>query len=573
MTRLPPHPGELIDRSEEFEFFYRGKPVRAFHGDTFGSALYASGMRVFSRSFKYHRPRGLLCCSGHCANCQMTVDGEPNVRVCVTPAREGAVVKGQNYVGSLERDLMQVTDKLGGPFTPPGFYYKTFIRPRKLWPLYEKMLRGVAGLGKIDPEGARKERIEVVHEHVDVLVIGGGEAGLEAATEAATGGRRVMVVDEGPDVGGTLLADRDRSRTSGRATAARARGGRRAPRACGRDRDLRVRLRPRCPWRHAPQDPCSAHRRRDRRDRAAARLPRQRSRRRDAARRRAPSRQPVVGQAGRAGLRRHGRRPRGGGRLRPDRRRRRGRRRPRSPRRAATERRGPRTSWAGRGVRGQRPGHGLRPRRDVREYAAELQAARAGGRTRHVRRRARRLRADRPPSERRSGGRRRRRCRRAGGADAGPRLPGRQVLRLLLRGPDEEGPDVRDRRGVRLDRALQALHDGDDGPVPGAALPPGLDPRLREGHGARRGRDRHHDGAAAALARDPRAAGGAAAGAGEANRAPPPPRGSRGNDDVDGRVEAAALVRPGSRRRGPARAPRRRPDRRLDARQDPRHRP
>ena len=208
MTRLPPHPGELIDRSEELEFFYRGKPVRAFHGDTFGSALYASGMRVFSRSFKYHRPRGLLCCSGHCANCQMTVDGEPNVRVCVTPAREGAVVKGQNYVGSLERDLMQVTDKLGGPFTPPGFYYKTFIRPRKLWPLYEKMLRGVAGLGKIDPEGAREERIEVVHEHVDVLVIGGGQAGLEAATEAATGGRRVMVVDEGPDVGGALLADR-----------------------------------------------------------------------------------------------------------------------------------------------------------------------------------------------------------------------------------------------------------------------------------------------------------------------------------------------------------------------------
>ena len=208
MTRLPPHPGELIDRSEELEFFYRGKPVRAFHGDTLGSALYASGMRVFSRSFKYHRPRGLLCCSGHCANCQMTVDGEPNVRVCVTPAREGAVVKGQNYVGSLERDLMQVTDKLGGPFTPPGFYYKTFIRPRKLWPLYEKMLRGVAGLGKIDPEGAREERIEVVHEHVDVLVIGGGQAGLEAATEAATGGRRVMVVDEGPDVGGALLADR-----------------------------------------------------------------------------------------------------------------------------------------------------------------------------------------------------------------------------------------------------------------------------------------------------------------------------------------------------------------------------
>ena len=138
----------------------------------------------------------------------MTVDGQPNVRVCVTPVREGAVVSGQNFMGSLDRDLMRVTDKLGGPFTPPGFYYKTFIRPRKLWPLYEKVLRGVAGLGKLDPNGARGERVEVVHEHADVVVIGGGQAGLEAATSAARSGDRVILVDEGPAVGGALLADR-----------------------------------------------------------------------------------------------------------------------------------------------------------------------------------------------------------------------------------------------------------------------------------------------------------------------------------------------------------------------------
>jgi sarcosine oxidase subunit alpha len=122
VTRLAPHAGELIDRSQEIQFSFRGTPVSAYGGDTIGSALFAAGRRVFSRSFKYHRPRGLVCCSGHCANCQMTVDGEPNVRVCVTPVREGAVVTGQNYLGSLDRDLMQVTDKLGGPFTPPGFY-------------------------------------------------------------------------------------------------------------------------------------------------------------------------------------------------------------------------------------------------------------------------------------------------------------------------------------------------------------------------------------------------------------------------------------------------------------------
>ena len=209
MSRLAPRPHERIDRSKPVTFTYEGKPVEAFEGDTIGSALYAAGRRVFSRSFKYHRPRGLVCCSGHCANCQMTVDGIPSVRVCTTPVREGAAVKGQNFLGSLDRDLMQVTDKLGGPFTPPGFYYKTFIRPRKLWPLYEKVLRGAAGLGPLDPNGERPERVDVEHRHVDVAVIGGGRAGLEAAIAAAGRGESVVVVDEGPDVGGSLLADRD----------------------------------------------------------------------------------------------------------------------------------------------------------------------------------------------------------------------------------------------------------------------------------------------------------------------------------------------------------------------------
>ncbi|MGZ8687271.1 MAG: 2Fe-2S iron-sulfur cluster-binding protein, partial [Gaiellaceae bacterium] len=209
MTRLTAQPHERIDRSQPVTFTYDGKPVQGFAGDTIGSALYASGRRGFSRSVKYHRPRGLVCCSGHCANCQMTVDGIPNVRVCTTPVSEGAAVKGQNFVGSLDRDLMQVTDKLGGPFTPPGFYYKTFIRPRRLWPLYEKFLRGAAGLGALDPKGRRTERVEVEHRHVDVVVLGGGRAGLEAAIGAAGRGESVVVVDEGPDVGGSLLADRD----------------------------------------------------------------------------------------------------------------------------------------------------------------------------------------------------------------------------------------------------------------------------------------------------------------------------------------------------------------------------
>jgi sarcosine oxidase subunit alpha len=220
--RLPPQSNELIDRGQTVAFTFEGDTIAAFAGDTIGSALFAAGRRVFSRSFKYHRPRGLLCCSGHCPNCMMSVDGVPNVRVCTTPVHDGAVVKAQNVVGSLERDLMAVTDKLGGPFTPPGFYYKTFIRPRRLWPLYEKFLRGAAGLGTVDGGGLREERHDVEHRHADVLVIGGGRAGLEAAIAAAERGKHVALVDEGPEVGGGLLHEHD-GLARARALAARAR--------------------------------------------------------------------------------------------------------------------------------------------------------------------------------------------------------------------------------------------------------------------------------------------------------------------------------------------------------------
>ena len=138
-----------------------------------------------------------------------------------------------------------------------------------------------------------------------------------------------------------------------------------------------------------------------------------------------------------------------------------------------------------------------RPRRDVRQPAAELQAPRPGRRARRVRRGPRRLRPDRPARPRRGRRRGHRRRRRARGAEPDPRPPRRQVLRLLLRGPDDEGPEVRDRRGLRLDRALEALHDGDDGAVPGPALPHELDPRLREDDRDRREHDRHDDGPAA----------------------------------------------------------------------------
>jgi sarcosine oxidase, subunit alpha len=196
--RLPPQPGEPLQRDRSVTFQFEGKPVTGFLGDSIGSALFGAGQRVFSRSFKYHRPRGLLCCRGQCPNCMMTVDGVPNVRVCVEPVREGVRVEPQNVWGSLRRDLLAATDKVGGPFTPVGFYYRTMIRPRRAWPLYEKFLRSVAGLGKVDKHGKRSARFDTEHRRAEVLVIGGGRSGLEAAEGYADEGRHVVVVESDP---------------------------------------------------------------------------------------------------------------------------------------------------------------------------------------------------------------------------------------------------------------------------------------------------------------------------------------------------------------------------------------
>jgi sarcosine oxidase subunit alpha len=197
--RLEPQPGERIDRDRPFGLFFHGARVTGFEGDSIASALFGEGQRVFSRSFKYHRPRGLLCCQGTCPNCMVRVDGVPNVRSCVTPAREGQRVEAQNVWGSLDFDLLSVTDKIGGPFTPVGFYYRTMIRPRRAWPLYEKFLRSVAGLGKVDEHRGRTQRYDVEHRRAEVLVIGAGRAGSEAARHHAAEGRHVVLVDADPE--------------------------------------------------------------------------------------------------------------------------------------------------------------------------------------------------------------------------------------------------------------------------------------------------------------------------------------------------------------------------------------
>jgi sarcosine oxidase subunit alpha len=208
MTRLPPQPGERISRGRAIEFEFDGKKVDALEGDTIGSALHASGRKVLSRSFKYHRPRGLMCCAGQCPNCLVDVDGWPGVRACTEPVMPGMKVAHMNASPSLEFDAMRATEIFGTRFTPPGFYYKTFIRPRRLWPLYEKVLRGAAGLGKLRKSQAEREwRTEYRRRRADILVIGGGAAGMAAALRAAEMGADVVLADDGPELGGSLLAD------------------------------------------------------------------------------------------------------------------------------------------------------------------------------------------------------------------------------------------------------------------------------------------------------------------------------------------------------------------------------
>ena len=200
--RISHQPGESIDRSSTISFRFDGKEYAAHPGDTVASALAAAGVGVLSRSFKYHRPRGLLCCSGDCPNCLVRVGDEPNARACTRVVTPGLDVRSQNAWPSLERDLLSVI-QLAGRLMPVGFYYKTFIRPAFLWPLYERLLRNAAGLGTVDPDTPHGD-YDKQYLHTDVVVVGGGPSGMSAAISAAEQGARVMLFEREPALGGHL---------------------------------------------------------------------------------------------------------------------------------------------------------------------------------------------------------------------------------------------------------------------------------------------------------------------------------------------------------------------------------
>jgi len=201
MNRLSKLPTLRIDPAQEISLNYDGKTCRGVAGDTVATALYASGVRIFSRSLKYHRPRGLYSLDGECSNTCMQVNGIPNVRSENTLLSNGMTVKAQNVKGTPEKDMMGFMDRLDWAM-PAGFYYRMMHKPAKIWPIALKQVRKAAGLGKISPEFQMKGKYDEIYPKADVCVIGGGPAGLSAALAAGERGLRVILLESRPWLGG-----------------------------------------------------------------------------------------------------------------------------------------------------------------------------------------------------------------------------------------------------------------------------------------------------------------------------------------------------------------------------------
>lgn len=206
--------GGRIDRSKSIRFTFDGKAHSGHPGDTLASALLGNGITLFGRSFKYHRPRGVFAAGSDEPNALVTVLSgdvrEPNVRATELEIFDGLVIQSQNRFPSLEHDFMAI-NQLAGPLFSAGFYYKTFMGPAigplkgtRFWMFCEKFIRRAAGLGKAGtaPDPDRYERMNAF---CDVLVVGSGPAGLIAAEAAAATGARVIIAEERPLPGGSLL--------------------------------------------------------------------------------------------------------------------------------------------------------------------------------------------------------------------------------------------------------------------------------------------------------------------------------------------------------------------------------
>ena len=208
-TRLA-NTGRLVNKNKAVSFKFNGKNLNGFEGDTLASALLANDQMLMGRSFKYHRPRGVLASGAEEPNglVNLGTDGgfEPNQRVTTTELFDGLTATSQNHWPSLEFDVGAVNKHLSR-FLPAGFYYKMFIHPRPFWKyVYEPIIRQSAGLGKA-PKDRDQDTYEHFNIHVDVMIVGGGIAGLSAALAAGRTGARLMLVEQTAHWGGRAVVD------------------------------------------------------------------------------------------------------------------------------------------------------------------------------------------------------------------------------------------------------------------------------------------------------------------------------------------------------------------------------
>ena len=206
------HSGGRIDRGKPIDFTFDGRSYQGYEGDTLASALLANNVHLVGRSFKYHRPRGILASGSEEPNALVRVGrgahAEPNLRATQVEIHDGLYAESQNRFPSLKFDVGAVNSALQA-FFPAGFYYKTFMWPASMWMTYEHVIRRAAGLGRVADKHDDPDRYERVHAHCDVLVAGGGAAGLMAALRAGRAGARVILADEQNEFGGWLLGEAD----------------------------------------------------------------------------------------------------------------------------------------------------------------------------------------------------------------------------------------------------------------------------------------------------------------------------------------------------------------------------
>ena len=210
MTQVNRLTGGQIDRDTTCKFTFDGKAYSGHPGDTLASALLANGVRLMGRSFKYHRPRGVLTAGSEEPNALVELRGgarqEPNTRTTTTELYDGLFARSQNRLGSLKFDLLAINDRFSN-FLTAGFYYKTFMWPAAFWEkVYEPIIRNAAGLGSLslkdDPDVYDKGFL-----HCDLLIIGAGPAGLMAALTAGRAGADVILADEDFVLGGRLNSE------------------------------------------------------------------------------------------------------------------------------------------------------------------------------------------------------------------------------------------------------------------------------------------------------------------------------------------------------------------------------